>query len=643
MKQKQSKRRGIPDDIRTLPQMLVYFGIVRACRRLPALVMRRPIVLGLVIPKGQSDLYKHVVDLIIDRGRWGNREATIVAIDADPKKRKRNEADITESLRDYERVVVLAESRDYLPVRFPTYADAVIDAPAVSSRDISGAVRILSGADMAEADAALAATASLDVIAGTFRKGRPLGVAMTILRNAMAFDSQPARDSSPANPTLDDLHGLGEAGTWGRELAIDLEDWRSGRIPWSDVERGILLSGVPGTGKTTFAAALARSCGVHFVAGSIARWQSHGHMGDMLKAMYAAFEEAKAKAPSILFIDEIDAVGDREKFSGDNAQYCTEVVNGLLECLDGTDGREGVVIVGACNNPHRLDAAVTRPGRLDRHIVIPLPDPEAREGILRWHLKSALCHHDLSTIVERTAGWSGAALEQLARQARRSARRGRREMCLDDLVTELPALVPIPAEILWRVAVHEAGHAVVGLVDGRWHIVKAEVVLTVVDKAGQQPAGGVVWDEDHNHSYLSSADDYRARIMRGLGGLAAEEVVFENRTDGGGGTVGSDLHSATLAAAAMEASMGLGSGLVYLSTVDPEDLNRLLQFDHITRARVEKTISDCFIQAKKIVSSRRADVERLAHALRERGRLSGEEVREILDEQPCLKLVPQAS
>lgn len=641
MKQKQSKRKGIPDGIKTLPQLLVYFGIVRACRHVPALVMRRPIVLGLVIPAGQSDIFRHVVDLIVDRGRWGNREATIVVIDADPKKRKRNEADITESLRDYERVVALTENREHLPVRFPTYADAVIDVPAASSRDISGAVRILSGHHMAEADATLAAAASLDIITGAFRKGRPLGVAMTILRKAMAIDSQPVKDSNPANPTLDDLHGLGEAGTWGRDLAVDLDDWRAGRIPWSDVERGILLSGAPGTGKTTFAAALARSCGAHFVAGSIARWQSKGHMGDLLKAMYAAFEEAKSNAPSILFIDEIDAVGDREKFSGDNAQYCTEVVNGLLECLDGADGREGVVIVGACNHPQRLDAAITRPGRLDRHIVIPLPDPEGREAILRWHLMSALHHVDLSPVVERTAGWSGAALEQLVRQARRTARRARREMCLDDLAAELPALVPIPADTLWRVAVHEAGHAVVGLEAGRWRIVKAEVALAMADTVGQQRAGGVVWDE--KSGYLSSADDYRARIVRGMGGLAAEEVVFGNRTDGGGGIAGSDLHSATLTAAAMEASMGLGSGLVYLSTVDPDELNRLLQFDHLTRSRVEKTISDCYAQAKRTASSRRADVERLAHMLRERGRLSGEEVMEILDQQPRLKLVPQAS
>lgn len=101
-----------------------------------------------------------------------------------------------------------------------------------------------------------------------------------------------------------------------------------------------------------------------------------------MKSMRAAFDEARAKAPSIMFLDEVDSVGDREKFSDHNAQYCTEVVNALLECIDGAEGREGVVVVGACNHPDKIDAALTRVGRLDRHIRIHLSDAKGREGIL---------------------------------------------------------------------------------------------------------------------------------------------------------------------------------------------------------------------------------------------------------------------
>jgi ATP-dependent Zn protease len=297
--------------------------------------------------------------------------------------------------------------------------------------------------------------------------------------------------------------------------------------------------------------------------------------------------------------------------------------------------------VGACNNPDGIDAAVLRPGRLDRHVVIPLPDVTGREGILRWHLQGSLGGEDLSHVVERTDGWSGAALAQLVRQARRSARRGRREMRLGDLAEELPALVPVPADVLWRTSVHEAGHAVVGLaVGGRWKVVSAAVAKALVHLSIQQKAGGVLWEDDG--VYTNSAADYRARIVRVMGGLAAEEVIFGDRTDGGGGIVGSDLHNATHLAVAMEASMGLGSSLAFLATAGSDDLLRLVQIDHVIRMRVEKTIAECHEEAKKIARERRSDIERLARELVDKGKLLADEVMEVLDEQPRLKLVPQA-
>lgn len=634
MEQKR-KRKGLPDGIKNLPQTLAYFGLIRACRHVPAFASCQPVIIGLVIPKGQGELYKTVASVIVGRGRWGNFDAAVTVVEDDPRKRQRNKADIAETIRDYERVVVIAESRDHLPEGFEIIADAVVETPAVSARDIVGAVRILTGMQVPPADAEIAATASFGIIAGAFRKGRPLPVAMHMLRMAMAAEARHKKDSN--GPTLDDLHGLGEAGAWGKELALDLADWKAGRIVWDDVERGILLSGPPGTGKTTFASALARTCGVDIVTGSIAAWQSKGHMGDMLKAMYGAFAEAKSKAPAILFIDEIDAIGDRETFQGEHVQYCTEVVNGFLECLDGVDGREGVVVVGACNHPDKLDAAIKRPGRLDRHVIIPLPDTAARVGILRWHTKSGVPDDELREVAERTDGFSGAALEQLARQARRAARRNRRDMTLGDLLEELPALVPVHAASLWRSAVHEAGHAVVGLELGNWDIVSATVATFVSSAAGSQQAGAVLFADEQIRQ--SSTQDYKDRIIRALGGLAAEEAVFGYRTDGGGGVEGSDLYTATMAAAAMEASLGLGNSLALLTTLDHERLLHLVQYDHVVRSRVEKTLAECFERAKAIARTRRGDIERLAEALRDQGKLSGVEVREIVDAQPRLKLV----
>lgn len=371
---------------------------------------------------------------------------------------------------------------------------------------------------------------------------------------------------------------------------------------------------------------------------SHARWQAAGHLGDTLKAMRKSFDEAREKAPCILFVDEVDSIGNRDTLTGDWANYAREIVNAFLDCLDGAEAREGVVVVAATNNPDLLDPAARRPGRLDRHVVIPLPDTPARVGILCWHAKAGLPDGQLREVAERTEGFSGAALEQLVRQARRVARRSNRDMTLADLLSELPVLVPVSTESLWRTAIHEAGHAVVGLAVGRWRILTAYVASSVAAHAGSVQAGGVEFSGAGELRH-ASAEDYRARIVRCLGGLAAEEVLLGHRTDGGGGIVGSDLHNATVAAAAMEASFGLGSGLAYLSGLEPEELLRIVQLDRLVRDRVEKTLSECFDRARDIVRQRQFDVERLARELCGRGRLTGAEIDEVLEAKPQLEVV----
>lgn len=170
----------------------------------------------------------------------------------------------------------------------------------------------------------------------------------------------------------------------------------SGRIPWSAVDRGALLFGPPDTGKTTFATALAGSARVPLVSGSLGEWQSAGHLGDLLKAMRATFAAARSAIPAILFIDELDSFGSRASLSRDHRDYGIQVINGLFELMDGIGGREGVVIVGACNHPQRLDPAIVRSGRLDRHLPVPLPNRQALREIFRIHLGNDLSDTDLS-------------------------------------------------------------------------------------------------------------------------------------------------------------------------------------------------------------------------------------------------------
>ena len=189
-------------------------------------------------------------------------------------------------------------------------------------------------------------------------------------------------------PPLEELAGYGTAREEGLAIAEDLRAYKSGRLGWSSVARGMVLAGPPGTGKSLFARALSRSAGVPLVIGSIGAWQSHktGHLGDMLSAMRASFEDARKQAPCILFVDELDSVGDRSRFSEHNRDYSVQVVNAFLEQLDGAVGREGVVVCGATNAPERIDPAVLRPGRMERVVWIGLPQLDDLIAMLRTHL-----------------------------------------------------------------------------------------------------------------------------------------------------------------------------------------------------------------------------------------------------------------
>ncbi|MDX8521490.1 AAA family ATPase [Mesorhizobium dulcispinae] len=620
----------------SLPRFLAYCAIMRACRSIPQFRQLKPVVVGLLLPAGaDKDIFEEAVHYAAHGPSfiYGGLDGTEILTKGD-RWSKAKEAELSAALSKRRRVVLVMESGTEMPDYFRLATDGVVEVGPILPRHVIAGARLCLKTEITPEQAEFIATMPLSVIGATLRPGRSVAHAIKLMVQASA--PRAAKDIS--GPTLDDLHGLGEAGEWGRELATDLADWRAGTIGWADVDRGILLSGPPGTGKTTFAGALARTCNVHLVLGSLGRWQAKGHLGDLLKAMRAAFDDARKNAPSIIFIDEIDAVGDREKFNDYNRQYCTEVVAALLECIDGAEGREGVVVVGACNHPHRLDAAIVRAGRLDRHVRIPLPDQKGREGILRWHLQGLLADADLSEIAERTEGWNGASLEQLVRQARRRARRARRDMALDDLVSELPALVPIPPEMRRRAAVHETGHAIVALALACGELVSVSVEKAILPNPELfQNGGGTLFRDkgikERTHAQLLD------RIAVGLGGIAAEEVVFGERSAGGGGGRGSDLHTATLSALAFEASYGLGEGLAYLAPDDEEELFSALRLDRLLHARVDRMLLEQFQRAKRIIERERLEVDRVAEALLIKGTLDASEVVELIAQQPRLKLV----
>ncbi|QNP82365.1 ATP-binding protein [Agrobacterium tumefaciens] len=185
---------------------------------------------------------------------------------------------------------------------------------------------------------------------------------------------------------VETLSGYGKGKDWALDLKADLDDYRASILAWSEMSTKLLLSGPPGTGKTTFARALCNSLQIPLVVTSVSTWLQGGHLNDVIDRMTKTFVEARAMAPAILFIDEIDGIGKRQPAEREYADYWNTVVNKALELLDGAIKNEGLIIVGATNRPDHIDEAIKRSGRLETHIKIPRPDIPTLAEILAHHL-----------------------------------------------------------------------------------------------------------------------------------------------------------------------------------------------------------------------------------------------------------------
>lgn len=420
---------------------------------------------------------------------------------------------------------------------------------------------------------------------------------------------------------------MGKARAWGEALIRDLADYKAEVISWDEVDRGLLLYGPPGTGKTIFARALAASCEVPLIATSYAQWQrsDEGHLGDVLKAMRKDFDRAIKLSPSIMFIDEVDALQAHNRLGKRNRDWWHSVMASLLECLDGVASRDGVVVIAACNDPSHLDPALVRAGRLDHALEMALPGPDDLEGIFRFHLGEELSGQALCGIANSAVGSTGADVERLVRLARRAARQEQRTMAMQDLFNALDEEYGhLPQEMIERAATHESGHAVVAIVLE----VAAKVSMSLV-RRGERYAVTVM--DPREQSLTREA--LERRIAVALAGRAAEEIVLGTVAAGAGGSDTSDLAHATNLAMKMATSFGLSKRLPLLWRA-PRAAEQMLLVSEELHAEVREILDQGYASACTVIREHARAVAAIAKALMERRGLADREIRECLAPGP---------
>lgn len=396
--------------------------------------------------------------------------------------------------------------------------------------------------------------------------------------------------------TLNDIHGQPQAIDVFVQMTRDLDDWRTGEVAWSAVTSSFLLSGPPGTGKSYLAHAVAGSAKVHFVKTGYAECQRQGHQGDMLKALHDTADEAIANAPSVFFIDEIDSFYARSQSVNG---YILGVVNGLLTLLDRLNQTPGVIVIAATNYPDKVDSAVIRAGRFDRHLSLGPLDRSGVRSMLSAELPTDVATGTvLDRLGDQLIGMTGAQVAAILRDAATRARRARAPLGADHLLAAAKAVAhPPDPDLVFRMAIHEAGHILIGHLTG----------LPAAHGARLMPHGGEV---QRPMPRLLTPDTVAAMIQTLLAGRAAEQIVLGTVSNGAGGGPASDLALATDLSVKAEVQHGLGQDLVW----QPSDIaSRLMpeRLCHLVRDRLH----DAEDATRRKLEAHRPDLERIARAL----------------------------
>ena len=448
--------------------------------------------------------------------------------------------------------------------------------------------------------------------------------------------------------TFEDVAGIDEAKAELEEIVQFLKDPQKFQRLGGKIPKGVLLVGPPGTGKTLLARAIAGEANVPFftISGSDFVEMFVGVGASRVRDM---FEQGKKSAPCIIFIDEIDAVGrHRGAGLGGGNDEREQTLNQMLVEMDGFEANEGVILIAATNRPDVLDPALLRPGRFDRQVVVPNPDVNGREKILRVHMKKVPLASDVEpkTIARGTPGFSGADLANLVNEAALlAARLGKRTVAMLEfenakdkvlMGAERRSLVMSDAEKKMT-AYHEGGHALCAI---------STPGCDPVHKATIIPRGralGLVMSLPEGDRYSKSKSKLLAELTMAMGGRAAEEIIFgaENVSNGASG----DIKMATDQARRMVSEWGMSDKLgmisfgdngqeVFLGHSVTQNKNVSEQTIREIDSEIKAIIDQAYINAKTLLTDKIDDLHRIANGLLEYETLSGDEIRQVLRDEP---------
>ena len=463
---------------------------------------------------------------------------------------------------------------------------------------------------------------------------------------AMSFGrSKPrvSRDMERPQVTFKDVAGAEEAKDDLKEIVEFLKEPEKFIRLGARVPKGVLMVGPPGTGKTLMARAVAGEAGVPFFSISGSEFVEM-FVGVGASRVRDLFERAKAEAPAIVFVDEIDAVGrHRGAGLGGGHDEREQTLNQILVEMDGFDNDTNIIIIAATNRPDILDPALLRPGRFDRKVVMDNPDVRGRQEILKVHSrgKPLAGDVDVEALAKITAGFSGADLENLVNEAAiLAARRNKKSIGMTEMQEAMERVVMGPErrsrvitpEEKEKVAYHEAGHALLfHLLDNTSPVHK----ITIVSRGR---AGGYVMPLPDGDDMLITREKFEDDIVAAMGGRAAEEIIYDQFTTG----ASNDLQQATRMARAMVTQFGMsdllgprsygnGGGAVFLGREITEQRDYSEHYAQKIDDEVKRILQAAYERARGLLLEQKDKMDELVHILIERETLNAEEFVEIVD------------